>query len=629
MLKHLKALRMRFIFLFLAITMAWNWILNRYSDNGNSSIVVYNHLIIILFILVPFIIFSRKNLHKYSEVYNALEETKDRYEAMIKQSTEGIYSFDINTGQILDVSERFCEMIGYTQEELNGLTIYDIIHADSESVRKNIKSVYTKEKAVIGERQYIRKDGVVIDVEIRGTYIHHKPGFILVNVTDITKKKKDNQQLYILKNVLDLAINGVLITDSNGDIIYVNNGFEKVTGYTREMAMGKNPRILKSGLHDNQFYEELWFDVQNRGFWDGELWNKSKDGKVYLQKSVINKVINQENGQIVYSGIFTDITQQKQLELQLIESEQRYRSLIELNPEGVFVHSREKIEYVNDRALQLFKAKHRREIVGKSAFDFIHIEDHAKLAYHIMVLKEEGTKVSGLLHLNCLDDSKITVEVIATTINYQGEPSYLGIIRDVSAQIEAEEKLKKAYRLLENLSNLDGLTHIPNRRHYNEVLKSEWSKSLFEKKKISLLMIDIDHFKAYNDTYEHLEGDRCLIQVANTLKSSIDSYGGLIARYGGEEFSVILSNTDEQDVALLAEKLRQKIEDLKIPHSGSKVSPYVTISVGCSTMTPTEGLTEKEVILRADKALYHSKNNGRNQISSYNQMNGKEYSYLG
>ncbi|KZL89028.1 phytochrome-like protein cph2 [Clostridium magnum DSM 2767] len=134
-------------------------------------------------------------------------------------------------------------------------------------------------------------------------------------------------------------------------------------------------------------------------------------------------------------------------------------------------------------------------------------------------------------------------------------------------------------------------------------------------KPISLIMADIDFFKNYNDNYGHLKGDECLIKVAKAMASSIKRPLDFVARYGGEEFAVILPETDEDGAMVIAETIRKDIEALRITHEHSSVSPYVILSLGIKTIVPKVNYSINEFIEDADKALYNSKLNGRNQVS--------------
>lgn len=193
----------------------------------------------------------------------------------------------------------------------------------------------------------------------------------------------------------------------------------------------------------------------------------------------------------------------------------------------------------------------------------------------------------------------------------------LGLVLDITERKKAEQKLKETNQILEHLSNVDGLTSVLNRRNFEENLSREWMLAIRESTPLSLILIDIDHFKDYNDTYGHLQGDDCLRQVAEVLKSAINQPTDFVARYGGEEFAILLPKTDGNGALLLAEKLRAQIEALQIPHEGSKVSHYVTISAGVAAITPEYGSLAKELISNTDQALYQAKKEGRNRVSPY------------
>ena len=181
--------------------------------------------------------------------------------------------------------------------------------------------------------------------------------------------------------------------------------------------------------------------------------------------------------------------------------------------------------------------------------------------------------------------------------------------------LEVTRELKAANERLHNLSFLDGLTRIANRRHFDQRFLQECRRAKREKAPLSLIILDIDYFKAFNDTYGHLKGDDCLKTVATTLKKVLKRPGDFPARYGGEEFAVVLPNTDGKGAAIIAEELRVSIENLRIPHSKSPCADYVTVSLGIATRFPGQDATHEDMILAADRALYRSKQEGRNRLS--------------
>lgn len=179
---------------------------------------------------------------------------------------------------------------------------------------------------------------------------------------------------------------------------------------------------------------------------------------------------------------------------------------------------------------------------------------------------------------------------------------------------EVTRLLDAAYQRLQHVSFLDGLTEIANRRRFDEFLDLEWRRALRAATPVSVIMIDIDFFKAYNDTYGHQSGDECLKRVASALNLSLNRPGDLAARYGGEEFVVVLAGTHRPGAVAVAEALRSRIELLGIAHTGSAASDRVTISLGVATVVPRRTLAPAALVAAADRALYEAKRGGRNRI---------------
>lgn len=175
-------------------------------------------------------------------------------------------------------------------------------------------------------------------------------------------------------------------------------------------------------------------------------------------------------------------------------------------------------------------------------------------------------------------------------------------------------ELEKANIELERIAQVDGLTGIANRRHFDEILELEWKKMERENKPLSLLLLDIDYFKFYNDTYGHLQGDSCLKAVAKEIAAQVKRPSDFVARYGGEEFAIILPDTDITGAADVGENIRSAIVALCIEHVTSDVSSYVTTSLGLATITPQTETNPNILIAQADTALYKAKKNGRNRL---------------
>lgn len=178
---------------------------------------------------------------------------------------------------------------------------------------------------------------------------------------------------------------------------------------------------------------------------------------------------------------------------------------------------------------------------------------------------------------------------------------------------EREREMAAANDRLTVIASLDLVSGLANRRGFQSRLEFEWMKALQSDSRLSLLMIDVDHFKLFNDTYGHPEGDACLSRVGEALSTIADAYAGFAARYGGEEFCLLLPNSSAARSLQVAEKVRTKIEELTIPHVTSDFK-HVTVSVGIATVTPGSAQPQDDLIEAADAALYAAKRRGRNTV---------------
>jgi two-component system chemotaxis family response regulator WspR len=218
-----------------------------------------------------------------------------------------------------------------------------------------------------------------------------------------------------------------------------------------------------------------------------------------------------------------------------------------------------------------------------------------------------------------------SIELIAR-VKYHSR-SYLNMLqRDEAyrALRRSQQELLRANLELRRLTQSDGLTGLSNRRYLDEFLSVEWKRAQREGTEVSLLMIDVDYFKPYNDTYGHVAGDNVLRSVATTIRREIRQPRDLVARFGGEEFAVVLPGTGSAGARLLAEKMRRDVAALGLPHVGSAVSEHLTISIGVATLTPVPGLAETALIEEADAALYRAKRDGRNRVAFSTHVSGRE-----
>lgn len=198
-------------------------------------------------------------------------------------------------------------------------------------------------------------------------------------------------------------------------------------------------------------------------------------------------------------------------------------------------------------------------------------------------------------------------------VDYITKPFHPEIIK---MRIKNHIILKLKSDSLESLARIDGLTHIPNRRYFNDAFTRAYRKSVRDNKSLAVMMIDVDFFKLYNDHYGHGKGDDCLTKVASALSSVLKRATDLVARYGGEEFVVLLDQVDLEGMQVVGEQLLSAVEALAIPHDYSSVVNHITISIGAALKDSSTELTPDALLKCADDALYRAKNQGRNRVEA-------------
>jgi len=294
------------------------------------------------------------------------------------------------------------------------------------------------------------------------------------------------------------------------------------------------------------------------------------------------------------------------------ESERSYRRLIDSTPAAVAVHQGGYVVFANAACLNLMGVNQISQLIGQPIMKFVpaHLaEVVASRTNSAMNQNEVGTLDEQFVRP---DGSIVDVEVTAIGLPYQGKPAVLIICRDIGVRKETERKLTEANMLLERLSNLDGLTGIPNRRSLDEQLSLSWEKANSELKPLALVLIDVDSFKDYNDYYGHQAGDACLRAVAGIIEAESGKAGGTAYRYGGEEFAVILPGCDNDAGKAVADQIRQAVESSAIPHEAVDKDAKVTISVGVASAAHGKFADSEQWIQAADQALYKAKKQGRN-----------------
>lgn len=262
------------------------------------------------------------------------------------------------------------------------------------------------------------------------------------------------------------------------------------------------------------------------------------------------------------------------------------------------------------------------DLLIQDGLEMVHPEDQQRVQEVVRELKSgrEDAMIECRIRKGTGDFIWVESSLRVVRDRETGLPSgFLNIVRDVSQRKLAEQRLQEAYNAVEALAVTDELTGLSNRRRFDQYLTNEWRRSMRDCQPLSLLMLDVDKFKSYNDTYGHQRGDSCLKQVAEACLDVVSRPGDLVARFGGEEFVVVLPNTEDEGAMHVAEDICAALRNRRLPHSGNP-SGFVTISAGCATMVPRFGKHAPELIEMADQALYSAKHNGRNRVCNGNTI---------
>lgn len=309
------------------------------------------------------------------------------------------------------------------------------------------------------------------------------------------------------------------------------------------------------------------------------------------------------------------VGERRRLEQERLASEARFRLLTEVSRDVIaLVDLDGKLKYVSP-AVKEVVGWDLDELLGGDYWTTVHPEDVATVKNAFKEALDEAMPGIFQYRRQRKDGSFAWLEgnIRMYRDPATGEPvGYVAVVRDIASRKAAEEELNSALRMVENLASMDALTGIANRRRFDEVLEQEWRRKVRDGSFLSLLLIDADHFKNYNDIYGHISGDACLRQVVEALRAELRRPADLLARYGGEEFAVVLPDTDSRGALDVAEKMRFAVESRAVPHTGS---PYgiVTLSVGCATLIPHQNIGAYDLLRAADSALYRAKAAGRNR----------------
>lgn len=614
-----------------------------------------------------------RDITQYRQVESTLRESEARFKALFSGAPDAIVITDKNSRIVL-VNNQTINLFGYSMEELLGNSIEIVI---PERYRE---AYYKYQKAFIDEIETrpgislplngVRKNRREIPIEIALSPVKIPSGVIFTNIIrDLTIRKEAEEQLRLQSVALESAANGILITDRNGNIQWVNPAFSKMTGYTADDVRGKNPRILKSGLVQQSIYQDLWKTILSGNVWHGELVNRRKDGTVLTEEQTIAPV-RDGTGQIIhFVAIKQDITERKRAEdalskrtdqiatlnrvMQSLSSTleiskvldtilREIRQLVPYDSASVWLCKDDQLEIIaahgfpnlesligssfelsaeDNPNTQVMRTR-MPMIVGDAFSTYGSFKESAHAQYQIRgwmgVPMITGDRVIGMLAFDKKDPNYYTNEQSQFALAFAAQAAlalenarlYSDAQKELLEKIKAEDKLLKLQKELEEQAIRDALTGLYNRRFLDETLSRELSRAERDKYSVSVVMLDLDHFKVLNDTYGHDVGDMMLKQLGKLLSTHVRA-GDIACRFGGEEFVVVMPKASLSVARQRANDWRMKFEAQTIIHNGEVLN--ATLSAGVAVY-PIHGSSSDEIIRKADQAMYAAKAAGRNLV---------------
>lgn len=430
-------------------------------------------------------------------------------------------------------------------------------------------------------------------------------------IDPLLAKKKAEEQLKVLSSAIEQAGDFIIITDCHGIIEYVNPKFIEFSEYQIPEAIGRTPRILKSGHHSEEFYAHLWKTLLQGEIYRGTIINKKKDGVLYIEEKTINPLKNEEGEIIHFVSTGRDVTDRKRAEEAIAQSERMYRGAIEVAEAVPYYYNYETNRY---------------DFVGAGieALTGYTQEDFTPDAWSKIIVEEIPIGVLGGLspleaHKKAREDG-INWRSDCQIINKNGVERWLtdsavmvknrlgiitgslGILLDITHRKEAEKRI-------EHLAYFDSLTGLPNRKLFLDRLNVAMAHTRRAQSILAILFLDLDRFKDINDSLGHSVGDDLLQQTSLRLRECLRE-GDTLARMGGDEFLILLPHINKpEDVAVLSQRILDRLN--KSFMLGSH-NIYISASIGI-VLFPSDADDSPSMLRAADIAMYNAKRSGGNK----------------
>ncbi len=573
----------------------------------------------------------KKQVATLLAVQEQLANKSEKFLEIVENMQEGFHEVDIK-GTFTFVNEAMSRILGYDRQELLGMNYRR--YADEENARRVYRRYNEVFRTGVGaknfEWQIIRKDGSRRDVEVSVSLIldkeGNKTGFrgIVLDVTERNKvlgdlKRSEERYRLLAEKMTDI----VWIMDMDLRTVYVSPSIEKVLGFTAEERLAQDVRKQLTPESLSVAFQCLAAELEREAMREEpernvvlELEFYHKDGSTRWLESIVNGIRDERGNLRQLHGVSRDVTRRRQLEINLRDSEQRWKFALEGAGDGVWDWNAQTDEVFFSRQWKAMLGYEEDEI-GNTLEEWdrrIHPEDrvavYADLERHF---RGETAVYSNEHRLRCKDGTYKWIldrgKVLERTP--EGKPlRVIGTNTDLTERKRIEEKLRDSEKRYRELSIQDELTGLFNLRFFRYQLSIEMERSNRYAQPLTMLLLDLDKFKRFNDSYGHVAGDEVLSRFGAVIKRCLRQVDTAY-RYGGEEFIVLLPMTAKEDGVATAERIRREFKkEHFFPKEGKPVT--MTVSVGLDQYRPHE--SRETFVDRVDRFMYEAKRRGRDMV---------------
>ncbi len=554
-------------------------------------------------------------------VSEALRKSEEYYKAIIQNSSDIILVLN-KLGTITYASPSVERFLGYGPDELIGKRTLDLIVSDDKprAIADFGRALLIKGVLIPNVFRIRHKDGTERILEGFGKNLLDNPvvaGFVM-NVRDITERKQAEEALLEseerYRTLVENASDIIYKMDATGHITFANPAGLRVTGYEEELIGKHYPAFIRPDMRDDAikfFGRQFVKGIQNTY---SEYPILTKEGhEVWLGQNT--QLIVKDGHVIGFQAVSRDITDRKRMEEALRESEERYRTILENIEDGYFeVDIAGNFTFFNDSVCRMVGYT-RAEMMGMNNRQYTDKENSRILyqAFNKIFRTGESSKGVGYEIIGKDGTKRYIESSVALIRDTSGQPiGFRGIMRNITERKRMEEALRDSEKRYRELSIVDDLTQLYNSRHFYFQLKIELDRSNRYEQPLTLLLLDLDDFKAFNDAYGHVEGDQVLKRLGQVVKRCL-RVTDLAYRYGGEEFTILLPMTTSADGAVTAERIRTEFKKESFsPAPGQDA--HVTVSIGIAQYKQQEEM--KAFVHRVDRLMYQGKKNGKDRVCS-------------